>query len=1087
MALETVALAVGKAVGDRAIRTWLNARSTTESRDRSLVELMRSRLPDQLIRRKAERQIEDIADSITARVLKLCAHEYKGLTDEDRTAVLAEVTLTLSNSDLSDEALLATDADPTKLAQALRRTTSAPRGFGEAASRLYEVILDECCDCLLRIVRQLPEFQPRAASEILSRLTALAEEVERVLSQLPTRSLDAPQGTAHDEEFARRYLEHVSKTLDHLDLIGVRIDRYKPRTSLSMAYISLSVTTAVRASRDCAVGPWAAQSAESATMRVESALGHSNRMLLRGEAGGGKSTLLRWLGITAARGGFEAELAIWNGCVPFLIKLRSYVDRSLPKPEQFLDGVADPIAGLMPQGWVHRRLSSGHALLLVDGVDELSGSQRRAVKPWLRGLLTAFPKVRIVVTSRPTAATASWLDDEGFAPAFLERMSPTDTQALIQHWHIAIKDSPDLPCPASSLPSFETRLLARLQGAAHLRALAATPLLASMLCALNLDRGTQLPPDRMGVYGAALDMLLVRRDAEREIPSYGEVHLDRAQKMQILQELAWQLSVTNRVELPKSAALTRVSKIVNTMPRMKASGEAVLQHLLERSGVLREPAEGRIDFVHRTIQEYLTALAAAQDGDMEPLILNAHRDQWREVVIMAAGHANAPLREELLEGLLGRIADEAGRARRLKLLVAACLETLPSVPPRLRSQVDACLDELIPPRDLTAARSLATAGEIVLDRLPLDITDLPSGVAQSTVRTAWLINGPKALSALERYAKDERGPVRRELNKAWRYFDPDLYAQRILQQRKDEESGIFVETAAQLQAVKHVPYQSSLSLRNFSIDNLDPLLSLKDTLLSLSLISPDLQADLSVLEKLPKLQFLAIWFLGQRDSLGFLAGLPLISLTLDDLEYVSDYSALRSLSQLTDLSLFGAEKLADWAILSAIPQLSSLSLSQSPLGIKVSEVVKQLPNLTSLQLRDYPQLDDCHDLPKLPLERLSLWGTQELEDITFASKCHMLRYLDLDHTAVSDLQPLSELEHLVSLDLRNCTNLENLTPLQSIEGLHTLFLYDAGPNLDLAPLAQNKNLVVHVRRYSDVTNGHLLGRRLKRLRPETTE
>ncbi|MFG1695386.1 hypothetical protein [Nonomuraea sp. NPDC049309] len=36
-----------------------------------------------------------------------------------------------------------------------------------------------------------------------------------------------------------------------------------------------------------------------------------------------------------------------------------------------------------------------------------------------------------------------------------------------------------------------------------------------MPCALNLDRITQLPPDRMGLYAAALEMLPERGDAER--------------------------------------------------------------------------------------------------------------------------------------------------------------------------------------------------------------------------------------------------------------------------------------------------------------------------------------------------------------------------------------------------------------------------------------------------------------------------------------------------------------------------------------------------------------------------------------------
>lgn len=173
--------------------------------------------------------------------------------------------------------------------------------------------------------------------------------------------------------------------------------------------------------------------------------------------------------------------------------------------------------------------------------------------------------------------------------------------------------------------------------------------------------------------------------------------------MQILQDLAWRLSVTGRTELPQDAVVRWTSSKLAAMPGRSADAEAVLDYLLQRSGVLREPVPGRIDFVHRTVQEYLTAKQFTDDGDLEPLLAQAHKDQWREPIIMAAGHANAPQRAELLAGLLSRIDSEPRNARRLRLLVAGCLETLPAIPVDLRDEIEACLDDLMPPRDLASA------------------------------------------------------------------------------------------------------------------------------------------------------------------------------------------------------------------------------------------------------------------------------------------------------------------------------------------------------------------------------------------------
>ncbi|MFI6392117.1 NACHT domain-containing protein [Nonomuraea sp. NPDC050540] len=1053
MALDAAALAVGKAVGDRAARTWLTARSTAESRELPLLDLMRSRFPDQLVRRKAERQIADIADSVTARVLKLAAHEYPGLEDNARESVLAEIVDTLTRADLSDAALLAADTDPVRLARSLPR----PKDLDEPASRLFETVLDEVLDCLVRIIRHLPEFRPRAATETLTRLSGLGEQVALILDRLPARTLEAPDGTDRDAAFARRYLEHVSGTLDTLDLIGVRVERFTPRTSLSVAYISLSVSAALPPSREIPFDAWRGRGGEPATMRVESALGRSRRVLLRGEAGGGKSTLLRWLAITAARSTYESDLSDCNGSTPFLVKLRSYADRELPRPEHFLDGTAAPLAGLMPTGWVHRRLSSGRALLLVDGVDELTGSQRKAIRPWLRGLLAEFPGIRVVVTSRPAAAESSWLEDDGFTSAFLERMTPGDTTALIRHWHAAIRTGRDLPCAPEKLPAYEERLLTRLENAAHLRSLAATPLLASMLCALNLDREAQLPPDRMGLYGAALEMLLERRDAERSIPSYGAMHLDRAQKTQILQELAWQLSVSNRVELAKPAAVSRVGRVVAGMPRLRASGEAVLAYLLDRCGVIREATEGRIDFVHRTLQEYLTARAAAEDGDIEPLVTWAHRDQWRDVVVLAAGHANGPVRTELLRGLLRRVETEPRQARRLKLLVTACLETMPAIPGELREQIEACVRDLVPPRSVKAARSLATAGEALLHWLPADLSGLSEAAARATVRTAWMVNGPRALDALAGFAEDTREGVQAELVTGWRYFDPDVYADRVLSRMPFLPDLLWVNTVGQFNALARVPPLRGI----FTLSdrrNLSPLLPHRDSLTSLTALGFRRVVDFSLLRSFTALDYLG---LGHRcfEDLAFLADLPrLRDVTLFGLTGITDYSPMLALRNLISLTLTDADGLTRWEQLPPLDRLERLWLGATGLVESAHDLVERAPRLRYLRLDSAPVPADLEALGRLPLDRLDLEWIVELEDLGGLVGCRALTSLSLSECKrVRDLSPLTELTLLKSLDIRGVQ-----------------------PGIDLAPLTRLSLTRVRIEPDQHVINADWLGDRLVR-------
>ncbi len=1071
------------------------------------------------MRRRFERQVADIADQVAERLLRLCGHEYGGLRANDKEAALAAVVQALAGADLSDEALFAADVDAAQVAARVR--AGLPRGglagdLGEAGARLYDVVLDECCDCLVRIVRQLPQFGPRAAAVTLARLSGVADQVALVLERLPERTLEAPQGTATDEAFRRRYLEHVSVTLDSLELFGVRVERYRPRTTLSVAYISLSVSAdpGPGGGRRAAAGqavphldawPAADREPRAATLRVETALGRAARTLIRGEAGSGKSTLLRWLAICAARGTFTGDLAEWNGCVPFLVKLRSHGGGPLPPPERFLAGVADPVAGLMPASWVHRQLASGRALLLVDGVDELPSGQRRAVRTWLGGLLAAYPGTGAVVTSRPAAAAADWLAAEGFSTAFLERMTPADVRELVAHWHAAIRDAGDLPCAVEDLPGFEAALMARLEAAPHLRALAGSPLLAAMLCALNLDREKQLPRDRMGLYAAALDLLLERRDVERNIQSDDGVALERAQKVQVLQDLAWRLSITGRTELPKDAVIRWTGDKLATMPGTAPDGAAAVEYLLQRSGVLREPAAGRIDFVHRTVQEYLTARQFTEDGDLEPLISAAHRDQWRETIIMAAGHANAPQRAELLGGLLRRIRAEPRQARQISLLVAGCLETLPAIPAGLRADVDARVDALIPPRDLGSARSLACAGQPVLDRLPRAPEGLSAAQARAVIRAAWLINGPEALDLISGYGADARPEVQDELITAWEYFDPDAYARRVLAGTPLYRGVLSVSHARLLPAVRHVTQARSLYCLVSDLPDLSWLRGCRQPLTALSLFAPrsgdfspldacaatlrelevfsdePVSERLAPLLRLRNLTRLTLAAPGIR-GIGFLRDLPeLDCLSLTDLSRVTDFAPLQAQRRLTALTLQSAGALTTAADLPPLDRVTDLGLGNAGLpASELPEIVARAPRLTGLRANHSALADDLAPLLKLRLRQLSIWGCDGIADFAPLSGMSELEYLDLERTGISDLAPVAGLPELEDLWLANCPGVSDLAPLATLPRLRRVRIGGIAPGTDLAPLAASR-AEVSIRPGQDLRNRHAVGRRLREI------
>src|SRR5205807_7420585 len=115
----------------------------------------------------------------------------------------------------------------------------------------------------------------------------------------------------------------------------------------------------------------------------------------------------------------------------------------------------------------------------------------------------------------------------------------------------------------------------------------------------------------------------------------------------------------------------------------------------------------------------------------------------------------------------------------LRLVAVACLESSPELDPELRERIEAAVASLLPPRTMTAARSLAMAGSFTLDLLAKASPATAAEVA-ATIRAAAEIGDPAALPMLARFGRDPRRAVVRELVSAWSRFDPEEYARLVL-------------------------------------------------------------------------------------------------------------------------------------------------------------------------------------------------------------------------------------------------------------------------------------------------------------------
>ncbi|SHG21883.1 NACHT domain-containing protein [Streptoalloteichus hindustanus] len=1050
------ALRIGQSVAKQLALQWFSEKKADSRRGRDLSRLIGARFPVRRQERDVMEALLKIEDDVARGLEPELARAAHGLPDNEREAALAAVSDALEDSDLSDGALFAVDCDPRALAAAVRRQQPVDRaGLSERAARLYDAALERACVVLIHLVRELPEFEAAVAVETLGRLRTVLERVEQLLERVPMPELSAPSGRLLDDEFRTRYLNSVARSYDQLEVIGLTTHSYEPRTTVSVAYLSLTVTDdAKRGRRDREHFGWRDNDLEldpTTTLRVEVALGDSRLTVVRGEAGAGKSTLLRWLAVNAARSAFTGHLREWNGCVPFMVKLREFATRALPRGDDVLNQPSSPQLGPIPEGWAHRQFDSGRALLLVDGIDELSARRRPAVRTWLRELLASYPQLRVVVTSRPTAITAKWLTHEGFRSVVLEPMTPGDVQVFLRRWHSALLDSATnpavLPCRPEEVDEHRRTLLAQLQARPHLRALARNPLLCAMLCALNLDRRSRLPRDRVALYSAALDMLLERRDADRNVVAGAEIQASASEKRVLLQVLAWWLNENGRTEMSRDQALARIAERLRGMPNVQEDAETLLDHLIERSGVIRSPAMGRIDFIHRTFQEFLAAREAMDRDSVDLIVRHASSDLWRETVIMACAQGTSEQRGRLLEGLLGA-ADRASakKARQLNLLAAACRETAILAPPEVLAQVDERVRTLVPPRSVRESRSLATVGETVLDYLPTDLSTLSTSQAVACVRTATLVNGPRALDTLSGYAADPREELTHELAWSWQYFDPETYARQVLADApltmRYPRDCIDVDSRAvpYLHLIKNL-HSCRVNLWGISditneLRQLSRLTKLRG-LTVLGDVAPDSLPELSTLQRLEWLflNFRERW----PDSVDFIASLAHIrDLSLVNTWSLRDFAFLRELKRVRKLNL--SSPVTNWMDEVAVPERLTDATYTGPSDRYTQKAfVARFPNITRLSFhskRDTEASRDMWAFARLPLRMIQFYGRGN-PNLSGLENCRSLRLIRIDGSCEVDLSPLRELPVRIVLGGRRVTAIgtEQLHPRATVEQL----------------------------------------------------
>ena len=766
----------------------------------TIADLLRPRVASRLEQHRLEQVFSECTGIVATKLLAAMDREFRSIPPNERAAATLAARNTLERAGLEKDTLIQADLVPGRVLRWIKPVQDVVLQealLSEGAEELYKRTLEMSCRYLVEIVTTLPRFEADSLVEVLRRQRVILETLNRILGQMPA--------SRPASDFTTDYCRLLERQLDWMELFGVTLLEESSRVyPLTVSYVNL---TLLDRNADAEEG--------SASARVEEALAGKSRMLLIGEAGSGKTTLLRWIAVKASRSDFAGRLAAWNDCTPFFIPLRTFADGNFPPPERFLDHIARVIASEMPPNWVHEQLHSGQALVLVDGVDELaSGDVRDAARAWLQELIAAFPAARYIVTSRPAAVSERWTQLSDFSVAEVQPMDTADVRRFIRRWHDAMRWAVPEDGECERTDADERALLAAIDEDRLLRSLTESPLLCALLCALNRDRHGNLPRQRMAIYEAALIMLLERRDVDRKMGM--TISYTANDLIVLLQDLAYWLLKNGWSDVAVARAEKQLQRSMRYLSQTDIESSTLLRLLLERSGLLRTPVEGRVDFVHRTFQEYLAGKAVMDNDDVGELIRRAFDDQWRDVVVMSAGHARPKQAAELLHGLL-RQAKNSPAPQSLNVLTVACLQTVRQLDPTLREEIRKVAATLIPPKSKEAADAIVYAGPGMLELLA---STMPKNLLEASayVRTASLIGGAGALRIIGDIAESFDG-LEEDLTRAWGYFTQDEFA-RVVLSRARLEAGLVITDERLMGYVAKLTSLRRLEISDLDIQNL---------------------------------------------------------------------------------------------------------------------------------------------------------------------------------------------------------------------------------------------------------------------------
>jgi tetratricopeptide (TPR) repeat protein/energy-coupling factor transporter ATP-binding protein EcfA2 len=409
-----------------------------------------------------------------------------------------------------------------------------------------------------------------------------------------------------------------------------------------------------------------------ASIAIEETLQETKRLVVLGDPGAGKTTVLKYLAVICAEGRAPKELGLTAGTdggspLPIFVPLREFAaecaqreyGRGASRPYSLLDHLytcaRERLLLNLPPGFFEEALDEGRGLVCLDGLDEVwAVGQRQSVRDAVKALAARYPRSRYLVTSRIVGYEEAPLDRRDFVHHTILPFEDDDIRQFVRKWYEARERDP------VQRKQKVNDLIATVEREPRIKSLATNPLLLTIIALVHRIEA-ELPHERVKLYDKCVTALVETWEEVKGLSLEEKQRPFYRYRRRLLERLAYELHT--RAEEPGQLQTVKEGDLELLLSRFlmenrrlgfaddpdgaRDEARAFIHLARGRTGLLVERGEGAFGFPHLTFQEYLAAcdienrcIHRGVKAIWEEIEDHLHDPHWREVILLLLGSLN---------------------------------------------------------------------------------------------------------------------------------------------------------------------------------------------------------------------------------------------------------------------------------------------------------------------------------------------------------------------------------------------------------------------------------------------------------------